>query len=200
MAQERRNQQLQQMARRRQRRIAALCTAGGIVLALAGIGVSFLYIRSLEQDAPLSAPAATALPYDASSAFSLADLTAAQIAQIRQQGRLSVSDGPRGISVGDPFDRITQRYPTTYAGEQPEDFEILYCAQTLGAQNGSLIAVPPRGVLTAEVSSITVTLMAPTAAYPPGSEAAFASFEHVYCIYTINPDTMTVSSIVLGID
>ena len=33
-----------------------------------------------------------------------------------------------------------------------------------------------------------------------GTKDSYGSYEHVYCVYTIEPDTMTISSIVLGID
>ncbi len=194
------NQAPKQNIKRRQRRTAILCVAGGIGLILASLLICFIYFGTMKEDVQDVKPAITALPYDAESAFSLSDLTTAQINQIRQAGRIEISDGPRGISIGDSLDRITERYPTTYAGEQPDDFEILYCAKTLQGQNGSVLAVPPRGILTADNSTIIVTLMAPTSAYPAGAEAYFASYEHVYCKYTIDPNTMTVSSITLGIE
>ena len=53
---------------------------------------------------PVSAPVSTLIPYDVTQPFSTSDLTSAQMNQLRASGRISVSDGPRGISVGDSLD------------------------------------------------------------------------------------------------
>ena len=37
-------------------------------------------------------------------------------------------------------------------------------------------------------------------AYPSGTKDNYGSYEHIYCVFTIEPESMTVSSIVLGID
>ena len=63
-----------------------------------------------------------------------------------------------------------------------------------------MTALPPRGLLSVDTGKIIVTLLAPTSAYPAGTLDNYGSYEHVYCRYTIDPDTMTISSIVLGID
>ena len=63
-----------------------------------------------------------------------------------------------------------------------------------------MTALPPRGLLTVDGGKIIVTLLAPTSAYPAGTQDSYGSYEHVYCVYTINPDTMTISEIVIGID
>ncbi len=76
---------------------------------------------------------------------------------------------------------------------------ILYCAQYFENQNGVMTALPPRGLLTVDSGAIIVTLMAPTSAYPVGTLEQYSRYEHVYCIYTVSPDTMTVQSIVLGL-
>ena len=83
--------------------------------------------------------------------------------------------------------------------EQPEDVQILYCADYFENQNGIMTALPPRGLLTTGSDAITVTLMAPTSPYPAGTLDNYGEYEHVYCVFTIKLDTMTISSIVLGI-
>lgn len=138
--------------------------------------------------------------YDASQPFSTADLTSAQMEQIRQEGRMTVSDGPRGISIGDSLDKVIERYPTSYTGEQPEDEQILYCAEVFTNQNGKTTVLPPRALLTTDNSSIIITMLAPTSPYPEGTQDDYGSYEHVYCIFSIDPDAMTVAKITLGID
>ena len=105
-------------------------------------------------------------------------------------------------------DTLLSRYPSTYTnsettgdltGEQSNEEMILYCAQYFENQNGVMTALPPRGLLTVDSGSIIVTLMAPTSAYPAGTLEQYSRYEHVYCIYTVSPDTMTVQSIVLGL-
>lgn len=85
-------------------------------------------------------------------------------------------------------------------GMQSDEEMILYCADYFKNQNGAMVALPPRGLLTVQGGNIVVTLLAPTTAYPAGTKDNYGSYEHIYCVYTIEPDTMTVSDIVLGID
>ena len=85
-------------------------------------------------------------------------------------------------------------------GLQSDEEMILYCADYFENQNGAMVALPPSGLLTVQGGSIVVTLLAPTSAYPAGTKDSYGSYEHVYCVYTVEPDTMTISSIVLGID
>ena len=67
-----------------------------------------------------------------------------------------------------------------------------------GILDGDKIVVHPQQ--TADNGQIVVTLLAPTSAYPAGTRDSYGAYEHVYCVYTIEPETMTISSIVLGID
>ena len=205
----------------------------GIVLLLAAAAYALLFFTSRAEDVPsavctaalwqdtlslkgvvsrgetpVSAPVTTALPYDSTQPFSAGDLTSTQMNDLRANGRISVSDGPRGVSIGDSLDTLLSRYPSTYTnsettgdltGEQSNEEMILYCAQYFENQNGVMTALPPRGLLTVDSGSIIVTLMAPTSAYPAGTLEQYSRYEHVYCIYTVSPDTMTVQSIVLGL-
>ena len=57
-----------------------------------------------------------------------------------------------------------------------------------------------RGLLTVNSGSIIVTLLAPISSYPAGTKDDYGRYEHIYCRYTIEPDTMTIRSIVLGLD
>lgn len=233
MAQKRRKE-LQM--KRRQRRITALCITGGIGAVLLSFVICLLIfdIRPEADDTPEIA--ATALTYDTNTPFSIGDLTSAQLSQIRSEGRIRVSDGPRGISIGDSLDDLLARFPSWHTeakqepeqtgeqsdeellryveqtqtlssaraaeqtGEQSDEEIILYCTDYFENQNGIMTALPPRGLLTVDSGSIVVTLLAPTSAYPAGTTDNYSSFEHVYCVFTIEPDTMTVSSILLGID
>ena len=206
MAQRRRREQ---EIKRRQRMITALCVGGGIAVLALSIIVCLMIYNPFASTEPVSAPVETAPPYDAEQPFSMSDLTASQIMQIRKEGRIHVSDGPRGVSIGDTLETLLERLPSTIV-EQQEDHEmtglqseeeiILYCADYFSNQNGMMTALPPRGLLTVDGGQIVVTLLAPTAAYPAGTRDSYGSYEHIYCIYTIDPDTTTVSSIVLGID
>ena len=63
-----------------------------------------------------------------------------------------------------------------------------------------LTVLPPRGLIDVDNGTIVVTLLAPTSAYPAGTRDNYGAYEHVYCVYSINPETMTISSIKLGID
>ncbi len=205
MAQRRRKEQLM---KRRQRRSIILCIVGGISAMLLSLFVCILIFGIPSDSEPVSAPVATLLPYDATQPFTASDLTTAQMNQLRTSGRISISDGPRGISVGDSLDTLLSRYPSTYTdvqttgdltGEQSNEEMILYCAQYFENQNGMMTALPPRGLISVDSGEIIVTLMAPTSAYPAGTLANYSQYEHVYCIYTVSPDTMTIQSIVLGL-
>lgn len=206
MAQRRRREQ---EMKRRQRIITALCIAGGIGAVLLSLAACILIFDPFPKEAAVSAPAETAVPYDPNAPFSINDLTSAQIAQIRKNGRMSLSDGPRNISIGDTLETLLARLPSTIVemqtdsdltGLQSDEEMILYCASYFENQNGRMTALPPRGLLTVDGGKIIVTLLAPTSAYPAGTQDSYGSYEHVYCVYTINPDTMTVSEIVIGID
>lgn len=198
MAQKRRKERL---AKRRQRMITLLCALGGIGAAALSIAVcAVIFGKDLAPEAPASVAAQAQLPYTASAPFSVSDLTAAQLSQLREQGRVSVSDGPRGLSVGDSLDTLLSRFPTSYAGAQPDEEQILYCADYFENRNGVMTVLPPRGLLTVGSGSLVVTLLSPTSAYPPGTLDNYGNFEHIYCQFTIEPDGMTISSIVLGIE
>ena len=205
MAQRRRKEQ---QMKKQQRVITALCIAGGVGAVLLSLVICILVFHPFAASAPVSAPVATALPFSASQPFSLSDLTAAQISQIRKSGRMTVSDGPRGVSVGDPLDKLLERLPATIVdmpadtdvtGLQSDEEVILYCASYFENQNGVMTALPPRGLLTVDSGSIIVTLLAPTSSYPAGTKEDSGRSEHINCRYTIEPDTMTIASIVLGI-
>lgn len=230
---QRRRKELQM--KRRQRMITALCIAGGagaMVLSLVICILVFNPFAGMQTDA---APTATSLPYDTAQPFTINDLTGAQLSQIRTKGRMTVSDGPRGVSIGDSLEKLLEKYPATFTGTsqsggdaavmqtdeailayctdylqnqssgeitglQSDEEIILYCADYFQNQNGKMTALPPRGLVNTDGGQTTVTLLAPTSAYPPGTRDNYGSYEHIYCVYTIEPVTMTVSSIILGID
>ena len=205
MAQRRRKEQ---QMKKQQRVITALCIAGGVGAVLLSLVICILIFHPFAASAPVSAPVATALPFSASQPFSLSDLTAEQINQIRKSGRMTVSDGPRGVSVGDPLDKLLERLPATIVdmqadtdvtGLQSDEEVILYCASYFENQFGRMTALPPRGLLTVDTGQIIVTLLAPTSAYPAGTKDSYGSYEHVYCIFTVQMTTMTVSAITLGL-
>ena len=230
MAQRRRKKQ---QMKKQQRVITALCIAGGIGAALLSLVICILIFDPFAASAPVSAPVATALPFSASEPFSLSDLTAEQINQIRKSGRMTVSDGPRGVSVGDTLEKLIERLPSDIGaaqqdaqqttmqsdeemalycaeyldrqntgdqtGLQSDEEMILYCAEYFENQNGVMTALPPRGLINVDNGEIVVTLLAPTSAYPAGTRDSYRAYEHVYCVYTIDPETTTISSIVLGI-
>ena len=231
MAQKRRKEK---QMKQQQRLTTLLCIAGGLGAVLLSLIVCLLVFDIAPEPQQAAAPVTASLPYDTAQPFSLSDLTASQLTRIRESGRIAVSDGPRGISIGDTLDELLTRYPSTIArskadaqqtsltsdeemisyydayldsqsygeqtGLQSDEGMILYCAEYFEYQNGMMVALPPRGLLTVQGGSIVVTLLAPTAAYPAGTQDSYGSYEHVYCVYTIEPDTMTVSNIVLGID
>ena len=175
------------------------------------LSVSFLGIPSGEP-VPVTVEE-TAKPFDPDQPFTLSDLSASQLTQLRESSshKLEISDGPRSISVGDSLDKLLAAYPSNYAGEQLPlenstsgtlyaSEQILYCDSTFVNANGILTALPPRGLLSDDGGrNLVVTLMAPTTAYPPGTADNYRKFEHIYIKYTIDPDTMCVSSILLGL-
>lgn len=231
MAQRRRKEQ--EMIRR-QRIITALCVFGGLGAVLLSVFVCILIFDPFAASMPVSAPVATALPYSAAEPFSLSDLTTSQLTQLRKNGRMTVSDGPRGVSIGDTLEKLMARLPSTIAikqgtgmsgsiqsdeesnqyyqdyldaldssertGLQSEEQIILYCADYFQNQNGMMTVLPPRGLIDVDNGEIVVTLLAPTSAYPVGTKDNYGAYEHVYCVYTIDPETMTISTITLGID
>lgn len=209
MAQRRRKSIQDKRKKAKERTSILLCTiaaVGVVVLSLVICLIVFDYKPAVQTGA---SAASTPLPFDVNTPFSISDLTASQLTQIRQQGRLHVSDGPRGISIGDSLDKIIERYPSgltvkqdnsEQTGMQSDEEIILYCADYFENQNGVMTALPPRGLLTVDNGSIIVTLLAPTSAYPVGTKDSYGSYEHIYCLYTIDPDSSTVSEIVLGID
>lgn len=124
--------------KRRERRLTALCIGGGIGAVLLSLFVCMMIFDIRPDETPVSAPVTTALPYDSTQPFSAGDLTSAQMNDLRANGRISVSDGPRGVSIGDSLDTLLSRYPSTYTnsettgdltGEQSNEEMILYCAQ-----------------------------------------------------------------------
>lgn len=206
MAQRRRREQ---QIKQQQRTITILCVAGGLAAMLISLILCILIFDPFPKSTGEAAPVSTALPYDALSPFTIGDLTTAQINEIRKNGRMRVSDGPRGVSVGDSLEKLMSRYPSTITehahekettGLYAEEEIILYCAEYFENQNGHMTVLPPRGLLTVDNGEIIVTLLAPTSAYPPGTHDNYGSFEHVYAVYTIEPDTMVIEKIVLGID
>lgn len=206
MAQKRRKENLM---KRKQRRMTLLCILGGTGAMLLSLALCLLFFDIGPRSAEPAAPQSTALPYDASLPFTVSDLTSAQLAQLRERGRMSVSDGPRGLSIGDSLETLLSRYPSTFTelqpesdltGEQSSEEIILYCASYFENQNGVMTALPPRGLLTVDSGTIVVTLLAPTAAYPAGTLDTYGNYEHVSCIYTVEPENMTISAITLGIN
>ena len=132
MAQRRRKEQL---AKQKQRRSILLCIGGGIGAMLLSLIICIIVFGIPSESEPVSASVSTLIPYDVTQPFSTSDLTSAQMNQLRASGRISVSDGPRGISVGDSLDTLLSRYPSTYTdiqntgdltGEQSNEEMILY--------------------------------------------------------------------------
>jgi len=206
MAQRRRREQ---EMKRRQRITTVLCILGGLGAVLLSLAACIVIFDPFPADIAVSAPAATAAPYDPAQPFSISDLTGAQIAQIRKDGRMTLSDGPRDVSIGDSLETLLSRLPFTIVemqqdgdltGLQSDEETIIYCASYFENQNGRMTALPPRGLLTVDAGQIIITLLAPTSAYPAGTKDSYGSYEHVYCVYTIDPETMTISDIVIGID
>lgn len=198
MAQRRRKELMQ---RKHNRKVIVLCIAGGLGAIALSLALCLLMLEPIiAKDTPVRESDVTAPNYTSSEPFTIADLTGAQLDQLRQQKCINVSDGPRGISIGETLDELLTRFPTSYTGEQPDNEQILYCSQYIENANGTMVALPPRGLLTADSNNIYVTLLSPTSAYPAGTLDNYGDYEHVYCKFTIEPDTMTVTSIVLGLD
>lgn len=205
MAQKRRRELLM---KRKQQKITALCIAGGIGAVALSLVFCLLFFDIGPKEVPVSAPQETALPYSVDAPFTLRDLTASQISKLRESGQMRVSDGPRGISVGDSLDKLLSHFPNALTekqelsdqtGEQSDEEMILYCAEYFTNQNGLMVALPPRGLLAVDAGSIRVTLLAPTSAYPAGTKDNYRQYEHVYCVFNVSPETMTVQSILLGL-
>ena len=72
MAQKRRKEQLM---KRRERRLTALCIGGGIGAMLLSLFVCMMIFDIRPDETPVSAPVTTALPYDSTQPFSAGDLT-----------------------------------------------------------------------------------------------------------------------------
>ena len=206
MAQKRRKEK---QMKQQQQLITLLCIAGGVGAVLLSLIVCLLVFDVKPAAQETAVPVTATLPYDTEQPFSMSDLTAAQMTRIRESGRISVSDGPRGISIGDPLEKVLERYPSTIVethenremtGLQSDEQIILYCAEYFENQNGVMTVLPPRGLIDAKDGGTVVTLLAPTSAYPAGTKDNYGSYEHIYCVYTIEPDNMTVSNIVIGID
>ncbi len=205
----RKNNERARKIRRRKILSNVLLFFGGISFIGLSLLLSMLFIKMPIERETASVPDVTPMPYDASKPFTLMDLTIEQQQQLRQKERIHVSDGPRGISIGDSLEKILDRYPSKIldqklheeqTGEQSDEQQILYCSAYYMNESGKMTALPPRGLLNVDSGSITVTLLAPTVPYPPGTKDDYGKYEHVYCIYTIDPETMSVSSIFLGID
>jgi len=206
MAEKRRQALLE---KRRKRLITLLCIVGGLGASLLSFAICVLVYGIGTPEEAVPEAEVSALPYDAAQPFSIADLTPSQLKELNEKKRLSLSDGPRGISIGDSLEKILDRYPSKIleqksvdeqTGEQSDEQQILYCSDYYLNDSGKMTALPPRGLLNVDSGSITVTLLAPVVPYPPGTKDDYGQYEHVSCIYTINPETMSVSSIVLGID
>ncbi len=211
MSDRRRDSQRRRKQQRRRKRLNNLLFFL-ICISLIGLSsvLSFLFIWHPEEEETEIVNEIHSLPYDKTKPFSITDLTQEQLKEIRENGgRLHVSDGPREISIGDNLEKILDHYPSGFTeqksldeqtGEQSDEMQILYCSAYYRNNSGKMTALPPRGLLNVDSGSITVTLLAPTSPYPAGTKDDYGRYEHVYCIYTIDPETMTVSSIVLGID
>ena len=115
MAQRRRKEQLM---KRKQRQLTIFCIVGGISAMLLSFIICLIVFDIHPESGKETAPAATSLPYDSTKPFTISDLTSSQLNTLRTQGRLSVSDGPRGISIGESLDTLLSRYPSTYTNVQ----------------------------------------------------------------------------------
>ena len=85
MAQKRRKEQLM---KRRERRLTALCIGGGIGAMLLSLFVCMMIFDIRPDETPVSAPVTTALPYDSTQPFSAGDLTSTQMNDLRANGRM----------------------------------------------------------------------------------------------------------------
>ena len=176
---------------------AVFLLLGALALSLIS-SVLILRLPAPRQEA--ARPEETAAPYDPSLPFSLSDLSAAQLRELRQKGSLQLSDGPRGISIGDSIDEVFSRYPVDIDGTISEEGQILYCAEYYPNANGMMTALPPRGILFEEDGrEIVIILLSPTSAYPAGTADDYLRYEHVYCRYVISPEDMRISSIRIGL-
>ena len=152
------------------------------------------------EEVPISDQYAVPLSFDESQPFSVSDLMPDWYQTIQKTGNLHLSDGPRGISIGDSMDKLLSVYPVHYQGPQPDDVEILYCADCFENNNGIMTVLPPRGLLSEEDGrELVVILLSPINDYPEGTRDNYREYVHVYCKYTISPNTMNVSSIVIGL-
>ena len=180
--------------------LALLTVFAGLILA--AMLIVFLYPFTRQPSS--GPPESSSLDLEAmntSTPFTISDLNAEQLTLLRERGTLRVSDGPRGISIGDSMDRLLAAYPTDFSGTQSNDEQILYCAAYFENRNGIMTALPPRGILRDDDGrSIVITLLAPTSPYPEGTADDYLRYEHIFCRYTVNPEDMTVSSILLGIE
>lgn len=231
MAQRRRQEK---QMKQHQQKTTLLCIAGGLGAVMLSLFICLLVFDITPTTPEVAAPVTATLPYDADSPFTISDLSPSQMNNIREKGRIVVSDGPRGISIGDTLEEVLEKFPSTFTqklsssasgstlsdeemllycdenleklnaseqtGMQSDEEMILYCAEYFENQNGLMTALPPRGLVTVDNGSIVVTLLAPTTAYPPNTKDNYGSYEHVYCVFTIKPDTMAIASIILGID
>lgn len=210
MSSKRRQSIKEAQRKQRDRTQLLLCIAGGLIVLLVSAIVCVLMMSVKPQHVQTASAVVTPMPFVVSEPFSLSDLTARQLETIRKQGRMSVSDGPRGISVGDSLDKLLSVFPETFDGEQSSvasnetglrqsDEQILYCAAYVQNANGQYVALPPRGLIALDNGEIVVTLLTPTSAYPPGTLDNYRSYEHIYCVFSVDPDDMTVRSITLGL-
>ena len=190
--------------RRRSRRRGAAQSLVPYILGFAATivvcGLLVVHFIPHPEEAGVPEDTGEILALDASRPFDARDLTASQLEALEQRGSMNVSDGPRGTSVGDTLDKVLSVYPTDYLGEQPEEGQILYCADYFENANGVMTALPPRGLLSeVDGREIVITLLAPLSAYPPGTMGDYQKYAHIYCRYTIDPEAMTVRAIQLGI-
>ncbi|MBQ8094401.1 MAG: hypothetical protein IJ242_12640 [Clostridia bacterium] len=209
MSDRRRNTQQKRKREKRRKRLNNLLFALSC-FSLIGISAvfSFLFFSKPAPKETEEYVQTSSLPFDKTKPFSVSDLTPAQLVEVREKGRIHLSDGPREISIGDSLDKVLDHYPSSYTeqlndeqtGEQSDEMQILYCSSYYRNSSGKMTALPPRGLLNVDSGSITITLLAPTSPYPAGTTDDYGKYEHIYCIYTIDPETMTVSSIVIGID
>ena len=108
----RKNNERARKIRRRKILSNVLLFFGGISFIGLSLLLSMLFIKMPIERETASVPDVTPMPYDASKPFTLMDLTIEQQQQLRQKERIHVSDGPRGISIGDSLEKILDRYPS----------------------------------------------------------------------------------------
>lgn len=163
----------------------------------------------------------TTVPYDITQPFGTADITAAQMEQIDKYGSYAFLDhetGPHGLKIGDSLDTLLQRFPVSYTQTSANDYawdetgdnmtelvyeyletdsQVIYAARVF-YKNGEMIVIPPSAVLSVSSDMIIITLTAPLQPYPVGMEENFPAYAHVYCKFTIDPDTNKITKIVLS--